>query len=56
LTPRNTNPDWNAVKFDDKEWASAATVSINATLSAQMVEPSRVIETIAAQSISGDGP
>ena len=50
------NPDWNAIKFDDKDWASAAPVSINATLSAQMVEPSRVIETLVARSVSGNGP
>ena len=49
-------PDWNVAGFDDQAWASAATVSINATLSAQMVEPSREIETIGAQSVSGDGP
>lgn len=49
-------PDWNAVEFDDKAWPSAVAVSINATLSAQMVEPSRVIETIGARSISGNGP
>ncbi len=50
------DPSWNAVNFDDKSWDYAATASVNATLSAQMVEPSRVIETIAAQSVSGDGP
>ena len=49
------NPDWNAVQFEDKEWPQAATVSIHATLSAQMVEPSRVIETIGARSITGNG-
>ena len=49
-------PNWNVAGFDDQAWASAATVSINATLSAQMVEPSREIETIGAQSVSGDGP
>ena len=56
IDARKNNADWNAIKFDDKEWTSAATASINATLSAQMIEPSRVIETIGAQSISGDGP
>jgi alpha-L-rhamnosidase len=50
------NPNWNAVDFDDKDWAHAATVPINAALSAQMVEPSRIIESIGAQSISGTGP
>jgi alpha-L-rhamnosidase len=50
------NPDWNAVNFDDKKWAPAAAASVNAALSAQMVEPSRMIETLNAQSISGTGP
>jgi alpha-L-rhamnosidase len=49
-------PDWNAVGFNDQDWTNAATVTINATLSAQMIEPSRVLETIPAQSVSGDGP
>ncbi len=49
-------PGWNAVGFDDSAWPPAAEVSINAALSAQMVEPSRVIESIDAQSVSGDGP
>ena len=49
-------PDWNAIHFDDREWPSAATVAVNATLSAQMVEPSRMIETFAALSVTGEGP
>ncbi len=56
IDARKYIPEWNAVEFDDKEWQFAAAVSINATLSAQMVEPSRMIETIDAQSMSGDGP
>ena len=56
IDARKFNPDWNAIKFDDKHWPSAAVVAINATLSAQMVEPSRVIETLDARSISGNGP
>ena len=39
IDARKYNPAWNAVGFDDKDWAAAATVSIHATLSAQMVEP-----------------
>ena len=50
------NPDWNAVNFDDQKWAYVAPAAINVTLSAQMIEPSRVIQTLNAQSISGNGP
>jgi alpha-L-rhamnosidase len=56
INAQKYDPDWNAVNFDDAHWAFAAAVSITATLSAQMVEPSRVIETINAQTISGNGP
>jgi len=48
--------NWNAVNFDDANWTPAATVDVNVVLSAQMVEPSRMIETIDAQSITGNGP
>ena len=46
IDAREYNPDWNAIHFDDRQWPFAATVSIHATLSAQMVEPSRVIGTL----------
>jgi alpha-L-rhamnosidase len=50
------DPRWNAADFDDRQWSFAAVASIHETLSAQMVEPSRTLETIAAQSLSGNGP
>ncbi|HZZ26891.1 MAG TPA: family 78 glycoside hydrolase catalytic domain [Pirellulales bacterium] len=50
------NPDWNAVKFDDSEWPPAAAVSVETVLSAQMVEPSCMIENIHPQNITGSGP
>jgi alpha-L-rhamnosidase len=56
IDARKYDPDWNAVGFDDTKWAAAAPVSIQATLSAQMVEPSRVIEKFDVQSVSGSGP
>ena len=56
IEARKYNPDWNAVNFDDRKWASVATAAIHVTLSAQMIEPSRVIQTLNAQSISGNGP
>jgi alpha-L-rhamnosidase len=46
--------DWNAVGFDDSKWQLAAEAPINAELSAQMMEPTRIIETIPALSVSGD--
>ncbi len=56
IDARKYIPQWNAVDFDDQQWLTAATVAVGATLSAQMVEPSRAIETIDARSLSGDGP
>ncbi len=46
---------WSAVDFDDSKWKAAAEAPIKAKLSAQMMEPTRVIETIPARSISGTG-
>ena len=46
---------WSAVGFDDSQWELAAKAPVTATLSAQMVEPTRVIETIPAKSISAKG-
>jgi alpha-L-rhamnosidase len=50
------DPHWNTVDCDDSAWPQAVEVPVKQTLSAQMVEPSRFIETIPAQTISGDGP
>ena len=38
--------DWNTVGFDDKNWPNAAPTERKVQLSAQIVEPDRVIETI----------
>jgi alpha-L-rhamnosidase len=56
IDARQYNPDWNAPAFDDRQWVSPKTVSINPILSAQMIEPSRLLGTIDAQSVSGSGP
>jgi alpha-L-rhamnosidase len=56
IDARQYNPAWNAVDFDDSTWSPAATASISATLSAQMIEPTRVLGTLGVQSISGNGP
>ncbi len=49
--------DWNMPGFDDSEWQAAKERNVNVEISAQMMEPTRVIETIPAQSVSrkGDG-
>jgi alpha-L-rhamnosidase len=48
--------DWNAVGFDDSRWPQAAETSVNAALSAQMMEATRVIETVKAIDVLGSGP
>ncbi len=47
-------PDWNAVDFDDHQWQFAKETNADPVLSAQMMEPTRIIETIHAQEITGD--
>ncbi|WP_419194313.1 family 78 glycoside hydrolase catalytic domain [Novipirellula herctigrandis] len=47
--------DWNAVGFDDVAWSWAEETEIGAQLSSQMMEPTRIIETFSAKSVSGDG-
>lgn len=56
INAQKYEPGWNTVGYDDSGWAQAATTTIPATLSAQMVAPSRIIGTIPAQTISGTGP
>ena len=52
MDARNHLPDWNAVGFDDSTWKTAVETPIQVTLSAQMLEPARIIETIPAQSVA----
>ncbi|MDR1675737.1 MAG: glycoside hydrolase family 78 protein [Tannerella sp.] len=51
--------DWNSPSFDDSQWTYAATTTDNdsVALEAHDIDPSRVIETFAAQKITdaGDG-
>ena len=49
-------PNWNAPEFDESDWLPAKVVAVASELSAQMMEPTRIIETIAAKSVTGDGP
>ncbi|GHV50858.1 alpha-rhamnosidase [Bacteroidia bacterium] len=48
-------PDWNRVGFDDSKWVFAKKTDTKATLSAQMIEPTRIIETIKPVKIVGEG-
>ena len=56
---RAFTPAWNSVSFDDSRWALAATTADNdsVALVAHDIPPSRIIERIAAQSVTdaGDG-
>lgn len=56
IDSRSFITDWNAAGFDDSKWQLAVEAPIKATLSAQMMEPTRIIGTIPARSISGNGP
>ncbi|WP_282055846.1 family 78 glycoside hydrolase catalytic domain [Maribacter luteus] len=45
---------WNLPEFDDTNWDLAEETTIKAKLSSQMMEPTRIIETISAKNISGE--
>lgn len=47
--------DWNAMGFDDSGWVHAMETPIEVALSAQMMEPTREIETVPAESIMRKG-
>ena len=47
--------DWNKPGFDDSGWVAAKVASFDVELSVQMMEPTRVIETIPAKSVSRQG-
>ncbi|MDR0541610.1 MAG: family 78 glycoside hydrolase catalytic domain [Dysgonamonadaceae bacterium] len=54
-------PDWNTVSFDDTSWANALSVNPlktggNLILSAQMTDPSRIIEALSAVQIADTIP
>ena len=56
IDARRQVPNWNAIDFDDREWPCAKSVAVAAELSAQMIEPTRIIETLPAREVSGNGP
>ena len=52
IDARRNVPGWNLVGFDDQTWAQAATTNVSVTLSAQMMPPSRILETFPAKQIT----
>jgi alpha-L-rhamnosidase len=53
---QNYLPNWNKADLDDSQWEFAAATPVEAVLSSQMIEPSRIIEIIDARNIFGTGP
>ncbi|MDR3246852.1 MAG: alpha-L-rhamnosidase N-terminal domain-containing protein, partial [Prevotellaceae bacterium] len=54
---RRFSTDWNTLAFDDAKWATAGIVTplkdgTEPVFSAQMTDPSRILETIPAQSVT----
>lgn len=47
--------EWNAPGFDDSAWKTAVEAPVKVALSAAMMEPTRVIETIPARSLEAKG-
>lgn len=44
--------NWNAVDFDDSQWPFVKKANLNVALSAQMMPPTRIIDTIQVQSVT----
>jgi alpha-L-rhamnosidase len=55
IDARNYIADWNAIDFDQSKWALAAVARVSPVLSAQMMEPTRIIETISPKTITKAG-
>jgi alpha-L-rhamnosidase len=53
---RSFIPNWNSLSFDDSKWTYAAIANDNNSiaLEAHDIEPSRIIDVLAAQKITGD--
>lgn len=47
---------WNAVGYDDSGWPAAKETSLNVTLSAETMEPTRIIENIPVKAITDTIP
>ncbi|MCG6190034.1 family 78 glycoside hydrolase catalytic domain [Maribellus maritimus] len=48
--------NWNKTDFDDSNWALADEANITAELSAQMIEPTSIIDTLHVKQITGSNP
>jgi alpha-L-rhamnosidase len=55
IDARKQNPDWNTVAFDDSAWINAGPTLRKILISAQMVEPDRIIRTFEPISIEEVG-
>jgi len=49
-------PNWNTVGYDDSNWTPVTRYAPNVMLSAEMIEPNRIIKEIPAVSIEDVGP
>ncbi len=45
--------EWNLVGYNDTDWLLAEETALDVTLSAQMMDPTRIIETLDAKSVTG---
>lgn len=53
---RKYEASWNKPSYDDSRWPSATTTVLNVALSSQMMEPSRIVETLSARQIADTVP
>jgi alpha-L-rhamnosidase len=49
-------PDWNSEDFDDSRWSTPKRIDFRTELCAHIIEPTKIIDTLPAQKITGDGP
>ncbi|MDR1644198.1 MAG: glycoside hydrolase family 78 protein [Tannerellaceae bacterium] len=49
-------PDWNGKGFDDSRWAKPKRMDFRTQLCAHTTEPTKIIDTLTARTITGDGP
>jgi len=56
IAARKQGADWHTVGFDDRNWDNAVSVKRDVQISAQIVEPDRVIEIIKPVKIADLGP
>jgi len=54
IDARRHVPDWSLPSFDDSDWANATVCPVSRILSASMIEPDRMVETLAPNSITNN--